>query len=165
MDLHWVPSFAGQMLKSGSFMEMAPLVTVLLNLILLQGTRSVISAVFCWLKVIFLAYSWENGFKCAGGLQVARCIIVKSAFPDLLCPLTIIVMFFILSFSKDCCNFPVSLACTPKPCFLQGHCVPVMQRYHLDISSCVCDLNYFVDYEINWTLPIKNLLKLLWQDD
>ena len=144
MVLHWVPSFAGQMLKSGSFMAMAPLVTVLLNLILLQGTRSVISVVFYWLKVIFLAHSWENGVKCTGGLQVAWSIIVKFAFPDLLCPHTV-VMFFILSFSKDCCNFPVSLACTQKPCFLQGHCIPVMQRYHLDISSCVCDLNYFGD--------------------
>lgn len=134
MDLHWVPSFAGQMLKSGSFMEMAPLVTVLLNLILLQGTRSVISVVFYWLKVIFLAHSWENGVKCTGGLQVAWSIIVKFAFPDLLCPPTV-VMFFILSFSKDCCNFPVSLACTQKPCFFQGHCIRVMQRYHLDILT------------------------------
>ena len=161
--MHWVPSFAGQMLKSGSFMEMAPLVTVSLNLILLQGTRSVISVVFYLLKVIFLAHSGQNGVKYAGGLQVAWSINVKFALPDLLCPLT--VMFFILSFSKDCCNFPVSLACTQKPCFLQGHCIRVMQRYHLDISSCVCDLNYFGDYEINWTLPIKNPLKLLWQDD
>ena len=119
MDLHWVQSFAVQMLKSGSFMEMAPLVTVLLNLILLQGTRSVISVVFCWLKVIFLAYSWENGFKCAGGLQVGRSIIVKSAFPDLLCPLTLVMFFILLSFSKDCCNFPVSLTCAHIPCFLQ----------------------------------------------
>lgn len=162
--MHWVPSFAGQMQKSGSFMEMDPLVTVLLNLILLQGTRSVIS-IFCWLKVIFLAHSWENGFKYVGSLQVAWSIIVKSAFPDLLCPLTV-VMFFILSFSKDFCNFPVSLACTQIPCFLQGHYILVMQPYHLDItSSCVCDLNYFVNYKINWTFTAKNPLKLSWQDD
>lgn len=151
--MHWVPSFAGQMQKSGSFMEMDPLVTVLLNLILLQGTRSVIS-IFCWL----------NGFNYVGSLQVAWSIIIKSAFPDLLCPLT--VMFFILSFSKDFCNFPVSLACIQIPCFLQGHYILVMQPYHLDItSSCVCDLNYFVNYKINWTFTAKNPLKLSWQDD
>ena len=45
MDLHWVPSFADRMQKSGSFMETVPLVTVLLNLILLQDIRYIIISI------------------------------------------------------------------------------------------------------------------------